>query len=344
MNRIVVALFLIPAIAGCVSDAETTGSNLKEELQNMASAAQVFTVNPDSMVVITGKEGTKIELLAGSLTKKDGSKPGTMVNIVLREVYSRSQMMFNGLTTTSDGKLLESGGMLYLNAMAGEDTLQLAKEIHIEMPNKFGVSDGQYFKGQSTDKGINWVAAVKDTVFTIKRIVTLSYGPDSIIVDTLAIVDGDTVLVNRSTKYEDVDQTLADTVAYFDEGGATDDIVPHVLMMQCSTLGWINCDRFYKIPNPTDLILTHHENKWVSAYLVYKNLSTIAQVFFDNQLAKTGPVPEGQPVTILAITSDGSGYKIFEKDIVLGKTSKVDMDFKPITLDKLKKRIKRLDK
>lgn len=339
MKRINLITFLPILLIACSIDTEKQHISIKNELQQFSAPSQIFTLHPDSAVVVTGDEGTTMTIRPHSFIKKDGSRPDSIITLELKEAYSKSEMIFNGLSTMSDGKLLESGGMIYINAMSGQDTLSLAKQMQVTMPNKSGIVDGQYFKGNMEGENINWTLNEYevDTIITIKRIVTLSYGADSAIAEQVRVVGTDTIsLLDMGISYfEDLSQM--DTVV-------SDEAVPNSYSFRVNELGWINCDRFYDIPDPTHLRLRHNEDQYVLGYSIYENLSSISYIHFNKGIANIKPLPKGEPVTILAVAFQGDEYKMYNKRIITGEDTDLTIEFKTISLDKIKKVVDRLDK
>lgn len=119
---------------------------------------QTFTLEPGKEVTIQGKAGTKIWLPADALTFADGSRPQTPVKLLLKESYAFSEMVIDGLSTQSDDRLLETGGMIYLGAEAEGRPLQLDvdQSLMIGMPTGQLQEGMQLFVGeQGVDGGVN---------------------------------------------------------------------------------------------------------------------------------------------------------------------------------------------
>jgi len=71
-----------------------------------------------------------------------------------------SSIMKSGLTSTTDGALLESAGMFFISAKQNgiELTIDSLKNIYAEVPTNNKRGDIQLFNGVHTNDGtINWV-------------------------------------------------------------------------------------------------------------------------------------------------------------------------------------------
>lgn len=99
---------------------------------------QTFTINPNKDNIIKGRNGTIINIPKGSLMSKKG-KPITSesVQIVMEEFLKPSDAAFQQLSTISNGRLLQSGGMFSVKAFAQDEEVVLKKgqKLQVEMPS-----------------------------------------------------------------------------------------------------------------------------------------------------------------------------------------------------------------
>lgn len=119
---------------------------------------QEFSIEPGKGNMIQGKGGTKVWLPPNALTFTDGTQPKTPVRLLLKESYAYSEMIIDGLSTQSDGQLLETGGMVYLEAEAEGRSLQLAsgQQLTIGMPTAQLQEGMQLFMGErGVDGSVN---------------------------------------------------------------------------------------------------------------------------------------------------------------------------------------------
>jgi len=114
--------------------------------------AQYFKIDPETDTTIYGLRGGIFKIEKGSF---DGTAP---LEIEIKEVYSPIEMLYARLTTESDGRLLESGGMIYFNAKRKGSQLKLLKPINISIPTNYINKEMQLFKGEEKPDGtINWI-------------------------------------------------------------------------------------------------------------------------------------------------------------------------------------------
>jgi hypothetical protein len=129
---------------------------LQKFLSQLASPKQVFTISNQEPHQIVCKDGTKLNIKANTFTSVDKKTIEGNVALEIKEAYTYTDMIVNNLHTVSNGNLLESGGMVYINATqnATQLDIDISKPIQVEMPTSNKKDDMQLF---NLDKG-NWVA------------------------------------------------------------------------------------------------------------------------------------------------------------------------------------------
>ena len=114
---------------------------IKYEVENKepviyTSCDNIFYINNDKDAILLGEKGTRITIPANSLIAANGNEVTDSVKIELKEVFTKKDMILTGLTTISDGELLESYGMFYLNATKNGQDLKIKEGLllEVEMP------------------------------------------------------------------------------------------------------------------------------------------------------------------------------------------------------------------
>lgn len=131
-------------------------------------AMQNFNINAGQFASIIGAKGTKVFFYPTTFKNKNGQvvSSGT-VTIVLQEMLKGADMILANKTTTSDGKLLQSGGQILLKAYQNNEELFInaAAKPTVKIPasnsapmNLFygNVTANDTLAGDST---INWTPA-----------------------------------------------------------------------------------------------------------------------------------------------------------------------------------------
>jgi len=135
--------------------------------------AQIFLISTDKDTVLTCYEGTIIKIKANSfVSEKTGKAINDTVKFSVKEFYKISDILLSNLSTTSNGQLLETAGMVNITATANDEELKLKKEqsIEINFPTKQKENDMQLFSGAwENENHINWIpqSTAQQSVFTI---------------------------------------------------------------------------------------------------------------------------------------------------------------------------------
>lgn len=142
---------------------------------------QVYSIDNSKDNVVESDYGIVLAIPKNAFVNQDGEPVSEDITIQIKEAFTASDIIKAGLTSTSDGDLLESGGMFDLTAMQGKDTLALAdgKEIYSEIPTLSKKSGMQLYDGEETEDGlVNWVNPKKEATYLIPvNIHTLDFYP-----------------------------------------------------------------------------------------------------------------------------------------------------------------------
>lgn len=146
----------------------THSSQLPEEVNSQKASissiftkkSQFFTCKTDIETVLRGNEGTTLTIPKDCFEAETGNILRGAVRIELKEFLKTSDMILTNLVTQSDGKLLETGGMIYLNATDSEGNpvkIRPDEDIKITLPKPSKAEDKQLFYGEKMSNGrINW--------------------------------------------------------------------------------------------------------------------------------------------------------------------------------------------
>lgn len=177
---------------------------------NTMVASEFFTINPKEDNIVEGAQGSTVFIPQDALLDKNGNPAKGEVKIELAEALTVEDMVTSNLTTTSNGKLLQTGGMLYLNATANGEPLHIdtTKPLRIEIPTDTKVEGMQAYRGIRDSAGnMNWV----DPVPLIEYLSTVNLDD----LDFLPHGFLDTLKENMPFNGHTVaDRTLADSVYY----------------------------------------------------------------------------------------------------------------------------------
>ncbi|MFD2787621.1 hypothetical protein [Hymenobacter rubripertinctus] len=140
------ALLLLPLLSACRFDAGTVfcedgttpgpqlpvPATIRELQTQLGAARQTFTYTPGQTNVFTGAKGTIVTIPGNAFVRN--SQPLTVpIQLTLREIYSRTDMVLSNMPTVSNGALLESAGEVFLRALDQDSTVRMAPGAVIQL-------------------------------------------------------------------------------------------------------------------------------------------------------------------------------------------------------------------
>lgn len=117
---------------------------------------QTFTVYADKENTIRGNKGTTVVIPANAICTKSGKVVTGPVTVEMQEFLKPADAAFNQLSTVSEGKMLESGGMFSIRAYANNEELELKKsaKMNVRMPTINMKNGMQLFTALKNAEGI----------------------------------------------------------------------------------------------------------------------------------------------------------------------------------------------
>lgn len=145
-------LYCLPAIVALLFCAcSQPGAGLLKP-SNLSSS--FITIDPLQDNALKTPKGAIIKIAANSFEVPAGTK----VSIEIKEAYSMQDILRAGLSTVSNGKLLQSGGMIYFNATANNENVSFLKAVGITIPSASYNDSMKVFSGKiEADSSINWI-------------------------------------------------------------------------------------------------------------------------------------------------------------------------------------------
>ena len=136
---------------------------------NLESEIQIFTINPSTNYMVTGINGTTLFFNANTFEDMNGNTVSGPIEIEMIETQSNKDMLlWNRPTTTTNGQLLVSGGIVYVNVSQGGNQLSINDNAPIQASvpsNNYIAMD--YFTGSEDNDGrFGWELDDADTVIT----------------------------------------------------------------------------------------------------------------------------------------------------------------------------------
>jgi hypothetical protein len=257
--------------------------------------SQSFTINSNRDTSLISENGTIYRIYGNSFKSADGLVIKSPIDIEIKEALSPIDFVMANLTTlTVDNQLLESGGMIYINATANGEQLQLSKnsEIGIMLPHDSVDEDMQIYEGSANEGVVSWdnpEPVMNRELKTIERsYTTITYYHDG---DETASEEehrkvgdwlwengrkvGDKVTIGQSkidviaiAKNSEIlkESTngvfMQDVVVKKGQNGFVDDFNTSYIF-SVKKLGWANIDRLYSNPDSkeVDFIVSIDNNR-----------------------------------------------------------------------------------
>lgn len=151
--------------------------SLSDIYRPFAKQPQTFSFQANRDTSINCEEGTLIKLKANSfISAKTGKEISGKVQLSVLEYYKTSDILLSNLSSTSDNKILETGGMIHLSASADSEKciIKEGRVIEVGFPYSDKKNDMALFNGEWINNKIDWKLANTNT--SDKEVVQSSRG------------------------------------------------------------------------------------------------------------------------------------------------------------------------
>lgn len=114
---------------------------------------EVFRISTQRDTIIENKDGVVIYIPANAFDCANAE-----IDVLVQSALSAEDILYAGLSTTSNGDALETGGMFYVDAFDNGKRINLVKDLQVDVPTDKKVDGMQLYAGEKTKDGdINWV-------------------------------------------------------------------------------------------------------------------------------------------------------------------------------------------
>lgn len=171
LQRVSVLLLVTTVMFSCEPEVDrftpVEGEQIDVEtiLDDLEDGPQEFAIDADSdQRVITANEAL-LTIEKNIFQTKDGAVVTGVVDLEIKELYTKGDIFLNRVPTVSDGKLLESDAVLHISATQDGKPLELipGKQIQINIPNDNPMEKMELFYGEGGDReDFNWLEADGD--------------------------------------------------------------------------------------------------------------------------------------------------------------------------------------
>lgn len=293
-------LILFFFITSCSKDENT----LDGFFSSLNDRPQKFTVNADSMIVITTARNSKIIFQPASFKDAQGNPVSGNVDVFVKELFKKGDFIRNNRPTISYSFLLKSGGALMVKVYQNEREVFLDKPAQILLPGITGEPDSSM------------------SVFFWKPVES-----DSLLNQNPWLEDGTWTLAPPSNSVNIVENTYNTPGIYY------------YYSMVINELNWINCDAFYSLGQPmveltvqTDLPIDYYNTK---VFVIFQTINSVLPVYlYNNNPSQFSEfVPPGIPFQVLAIRKEDTSdlQYVLTNPVTLNSDGVINLEFQPTT-------------
>lgn len=314
--------------------------NYGDFLKNYEEPTQTFSAPAEKPSDVTGAKGTVIKVDPNALETVEGSPLGNTIDIELKELKSKGDLLRSNLPTVSNGQILVSDGAFYLNMTSDGKQLKIKdeKSLIIEFPSDAKESMELFYGKRDENGQFNWEQA-NQNLETEKEYETTtqpSQNQTSSKSDFEALFD-----------YIESDTTSSEPISKEEARKLKRVFYP----LELHKFGWINCDRFWEDERPkTDILVkTNPEDtlEWISVHLLFKDINSMMQCQYTKDTKyewanKFNKVPVGQQVQLLAVTYSGGKIFVYQKDLTVKGNQTVTLAMAEVNEDEFEQIMKKI--
>lgn len=151
-------------------------STINSMLAMFSPEQQSFTIDPTQPQTITGNQGTIIKFPKNIFQFKNGEQPNLPIEIQLLECYSYKDMISQNLHTQSNNQLLETGGMIKVEAKQGDQFLELKanQSYTIQFPKEGEEAKPMeiFYRTELTDSTFTWDNTTESELYLSTALIT----------------------------------------------------------------------------------------------------------------------------------------------------------------------------
>lgn len=318
-------------------------------INNQTLSPQFFIISPIKDTTLTGKQGTRISIKANSF-ELDSEVVTKQVKFQLNEFYSVADFVNHRLSTkTTDGRLLKSSGMIFLQAQIEGKEVKIKENqpLTIHFPRKQDSPTANLFKGKKgPNEEIIWTVLPPvhhDTVVVreIKSTKADARGVVSTRVTLKLKIGNDTIelterfkkdIQNADAKF--ASQVVGDTA--IEQVEVTTDLY---YIFQTSDMGWLNCDIF--IDEALYPFVVQTKQKGADIFVVVDNMNS---VMYPNDIKGNEYIfnlPKNSPISVVSYLEDEGKY-LFGLEKINSSQGQAEIKEKPMSLEQINYQIKNL--
>jgi len=308
---------------------------------------QCFSYNPTVDVMITSDNGNRFYFPPNAFeTLKGITVANQNINICLWEFMDKKALVYSGLTTDANGKMLETAGSFFIEAKLNGEELRLRKgeTYTVEMQSEKSFPDMFTYYGGNKDGIIDWEVNKNERAFFNSNS-TKDYELDNE-VNIQIQEEEDTEQGMFNAENYDVwrgEDEYGDVVV--DAAWVKSEQAVDFYEMSAGKLGWINCDRFYEVKNTSTLAVRVNTQEQMVVRIVFKDINSVMPCYSNSnhydQYEATG-IPKGEKVLLLAYSVKDENAMLGYKEITIGENMVENIDLNNLSKTRFKSAVSEL--
>jgi len=294
---------------------------------------QCFSFNPAIDNMIVSSNGNKFIFPPHAFENLKGVLIGNQnIDICVYEFIDKKSLVYAGLTTDSNGEMLETGGSFYIEANLNGEELKLRKgesyTVEMKLTRK-GFTDMFTYYGGKKDGLIDWTVNRNERSRAVLLNTNISQDTSPVVEQLPNVELGFNQINYRQWKGEDeygdiLDNTYTNSIQEVD-----------FYEMSAGKLGWINCDRFYEVKEKTTLVVKITSDESMVVRVVFKDINSVMPCYSNSNhkdMYEVPNIPIGEKVMLVAYSVKDENAIFGYKDVTIGEN-----DIENITVTKLTK-------
>ena len=342
--------------------AERDKVKLETVIAGMRAEVEQKHFNPSDGQVIKSKNGTLLLIQDNSFVDAEGATP-KQVDLKLKEYYDLNLLIADKLTaTTTDGRLLETGGMMNISATNEEGKeLFLKKTMTVIFPgNENRKSDMQLYEGVEVNGEVKWKLAETPDYIPPKKLDKNQLAMEAL--DSIATLDnqigrqaqmikkglalGQAIKKHGKLSVEDL-KLILKASAQGQEIKSIEALERENYLLTTTKMGYVNCDRSALANIQGQRITVKLSEKTVTAdtksYLIFDSVNSYTNPDEGSKGAMFNGIPEKMPITILSFRVVNSEFQVAVNK-VLASTNVIKQTFSAKSEDEFKTLVQSLMK
>jgi hypothetical protein len=129
--------------------------------ETKAPTAESFIFTAQNGTTFTTKNGSVVTIPSNALITSSGLPVSGSVSVKMKEIFTKSEMMYSGILPVSYGNVLNSGGEFFIQATQNGNALRVADNmlVEVEIPAQAIANNMQLFFAEPIEEPdtMNWV-------------------------------------------------------------------------------------------------------------------------------------------------------------------------------------------